>query len=55
MGLLVSDRRTATVVATAPMDLIVLTAAQFHAIESRMPSVGTQIRSAIEERTQSVG
>lgn len=54
MGLLVADRRTATVVATAPMDLIVLTAAQFHAIESRMPSVGAQIRAAIEERSQTV-
>jgi hypothetical protein len=33
----------------------VLTAAQFHAIESRMPSVAAQIRAAIEERSQPVG
>jgi CRP-like cAMP-binding protein len=55
LGLLVSERRTATVVATSPMDLIVLTAAQFHAIERQMPSVGAQIRAAIEERNQPVG
>ncbi len=54
MGLLISDRRTATVVATEAMDLIVLTAAQFHSIESRMPSVGAQIRTAIQERSQTV-
>lgn len=55
MALLVADRRTASVVATSPMDLIVLTGAQFHAIESRMPSVAEKIRAAIEERSQPVG
>jgi CRP-like cAMP-binding protein len=55
LGLLVSERRTATVVATSPMDLVVLTAAQFHAIERQMPSVAAQIRAAIEERNQPVG
>jgi CRP-like cAMP-binding protein len=54
MGLLVADRRTASVVATTPMRLVVLTAAQFHAIESRMPGVAAQIRAAIEERSQAV-
>jgi CRP-like cAMP-binding protein len=55
LALLVADRRTASVVATSPMDLIVLTAAQFHAIERQMPSVAAQIRAAIEERNQPVG
>jgi CRP/FNR family transcriptional regulator, cyclic AMP receptor protein len=55
LALLVADRRTASVVATSPMDLVVLTASQFHAIERQMPSVAAQIRSAIEERSQPVG
>jgi CRP/FNR family transcriptional regulator, cyclic AMP receptor protein len=50
LGLTVSDRRTATVVATSPMRLIVLTAAQFHAIEGQMPSIADKIRAAIRER-----
>ena len=54
MGLTVADRRTASVVATSPMRLVVLTGAQFRAIESRMPSVGAQIRAAIQERSQTV-
>lgn len=54
MGLLVAERRTATVVATSPMDLIVLTGAQFHALERQMPSVAAQIRAAIEKRSEQV-
>jgi CRP/FNR family transcriptional regulator, cyclic AMP receptor protein len=54
LGLLVSERRTASVTATTPMRLVVLTAAQFHAIESRMPAVAAQIRTAIEERQEPV-
>jgi CRP/FNR family transcriptional regulator, cyclic AMP receptor protein len=50
LALTVSDRRTASVVATTPMRLIVLTAAQFHAIEGQMPSVAEKIRAAIQER-----
>jgi cAMP-dependent protein kinase regulator len=52
LGLTVSDRRTATVVATSPMRLVVLTAAQFHAIDSRMPAVAEKIRAAIAERSE---
>jgi CRP-like cAMP-binding protein len=55
LALLIADRRTASVVATSPMDLVVLTAAQFHAIERQMPPVAAQIRTAIEERSQPVG
>jgi CRP-like cAMP-binding protein len=50
MALLVTDRRTASVVATSPMRLVVLTAGQFHALERQAPSIATQIRAAIEER-----
>jgi CRP/FNR family cyclic AMP-dependent transcriptional regulator len=55
LALLVADRRTASVVATSPMRLVVLTAAQFHAIERLMPAVAAQIRAAIDERSQPVG
>jgi CRP/FNR family transcriptional regulator, cyclic AMP receptor protein len=54
IALTVADTRTASVVATSPMRLVVLTAAQFHAIESRMPGVASKIRAAIEERTEPV-
>ena len=54
MGLTVTDRRIASVVATSPMRLVVLTGAQFRAIESRMPTVGAQIRAAIQERSKTV-
>jgi len=54
MGLTVADRRTASVIATTPMRLVVLTGAQFRAIEGRMPAVAERIRAAIAERTQPV-
>jgi CRP/FNR family transcriptional regulator, cyclic AMP receptor protein len=52
IGLLAAERRTATVVATSPMDLVVLTGSQLRAINSRMPDVARRIRSAMEERLQ---
>jgi CRP-like cAMP-binding protein len=54
MALLVTDRRTASVVATSPMRLVVLTAGQFHALERQAPGVAAQIRAAIEERKATV-
>jgi CRP/FNR family transcriptional regulator, cyclic AMP receptor protein len=54
MALLVADRRTASVVATSPMRLVVLTAGQFHALERNAPGVAAQIRAAIEERKATV-
>jgi CRP-like cAMP-binding protein len=54
MALLVADRRTASVVATSPMRLVVLTGSQFHALERQLPSVAAQIRTAIEERRAGV-
>ena len=54
LALLVTDRRTASVVATSPMRLVVLTAGQFHALERQAPGVAAQIRSAIEERKATI-
>jgi CRP-like cAMP-binding protein len=54
IALTVADKRTASVIATTPMRLVVLTASQFHAIDSRMPSVAAKIRAAVEERTEPV-
>ena len=44
------DRRTATVTATSPMQLIVLTAGRLATIEREMPGVSEQIRAALAER-----
>ena len=50
IGLLAGDRRVASVVATTPMSLVVLTGSQLRAIDSRMPGVAERIRSAMEQR-----
>jgi CRP/FNR family transcriptional regulator, cyclic AMP receptor protein len=50
IGLLAGDRRVATVVATTPMSLVVLTGSQLRAIDSRMPGVADRIRGAMEQR-----
>ena len=52
IGLLETERRTASVVATSPMRLIVLTGSQFRVIEHNMPAVAAQIREAIERRLE---
>jgi CRP-like cAMP-binding protein len=44
------DRRTATVMATSPMQLIVLTAGRLATIEREMPGVSEQIRAALAQR-----
>jgi len=44
------DRRTATVTATSPMQLIVLTAGRLATIEREMPGVSDQIRAALAQR-----
>jgi CRP/FNR family cyclic AMP-dependent transcriptional regulator len=53
IGLLGGERRVATVTATSPMHLVVLTGAQLRAIESRMAPVGQRIRAAMKERLES--
>ena len=50
IGLLGGDRRVASVVATTPMSLVVLTGSQLRAIDSRMPGVADRIRSAMAQR-----
>jgi CRP/FNR family cyclic AMP-dependent transcriptional regulator len=50
MALLDEDRRTATVTATTPMTLIVMTRASFRAVEAGMPRVHAAVRAAIEQR-----
>ncbi len=50
IGLLAGDRRVASVVASSPMSLVVLTGSQLRAIDSRMPGVAERIRSAMAQR-----
>ena len=50
MALLEADRRTATVTATAPMVLIVMTRADFRSIDTTMPRVHATVAQAIEQR-----
>jgi CRP/FNR family transcriptional regulator, cyclic AMP receptor protein len=50
MALLDEDRRTATVTATTPMTLIVMTRASFRAVDAAMPHVHSVVRAAIEQR-----
>jgi CRP/FNR family transcriptional regulator, cyclic AMP receptor protein len=50
IGLLETDRRTASVVATTPMRLIVMFKREFKEMEREMPAVADRIRSAIRAR-----
>lgn len=50
MALLDADRRNATVTATTPMTLIVMTRSSFRAIDSSMPHVHEVVAKAIEQR-----
>ena len=50
IGLLETDRRTASVVATTPMQLIVMFEREFRQMEREMPGVADRIRSAIRAR-----
>jgi CRP/FNR family transcriptional regulator, cyclic AMP receptor protein len=52
IGLLGADRRVASVTATAPMHLVVLTGAQLRAIESRMAPVAARIRATMTQRLE---
>ncbi len=52
IGLLASDRRVASVTATAPTHLVVLTGSQLRAIESRMPPVAARIRDTMAARLE---
>jgi CRP/FNR family transcriptional regulator, cyclic AMP receptor protein len=50
MALLEADRRNATVTATSPMTLIVMSRASFRAIDKTMPRVHEAVSQAIEQR-----
>ncbi|MBA3841120.1 MAG: cyclic nucleotide-binding domain-containing protein [Actinobacteria bacterium] len=50
IGLLETERRTATVTATTPMQLIVMFQREFKQMEQELPAVATRIRSAIRAR-----
>ena len=53
IGLLETERRTASVVATTAMELIVMFEREFRQMEREMPSVATRVRSAIRARLES--
>jgi CRP/FNR family transcriptional regulator, cyclic AMP receptor protein len=50
MALLEDDRRNATVTATTPMELIVMTRASFRGIDKAMPHLHKVVQEAIEQR-----
>lgn len=50
IGLLETDRRTASVVATTPMSVIVMAQREFKSMEHDMPAVAERIRAAIRAR-----
>lgn len=50
IGLIETERRTADVVATQPMQLIVMFQREFKQMEQEMPVVADRIRSAIRAR-----
>jgi CRP-like cAMP-binding protein len=50
IGLLETERRTASVVATTPMELIVMFQREFKQMEREMPAVADRIRTAIRAR-----
>ena len=50
IGLLEKERRTATVIATTPMRVIVMAQREFKSMESEMPAVADRIRAAIRAR-----
>ncbi len=50
IGLLETDRRTASVVATTPLTVIVMAQREFASMEHDMPAVAERIRAAIRAR-----
>jgi CRP-like cAMP-binding protein len=50
IGLIETERRTATVVATTPMELIVMFQREFKQMEQEMPAVADRVRAAIRAR-----
>jgi CRP/FNR family cyclic AMP-dependent transcriptional regulator len=50
IGMMESTRRTASVVATSPMRLIVMAPREFNSMEGGMPRVAQELRRKLEER-----
>ena len=50
IGLVETDRRTASIVATTPMEVIVMYRPEFEQMEQELPTVADQIRAAIRSR-----
>jgi CRP/FNR family transcriptional regulator, cyclic AMP receptor protein len=50
IGMMETERRTADVVATSPMFLVVMHQADFSRIEEELPTVADRIRSAVRAR-----
>ena len=50
MGLMADTRRNATVTATTPVKVVVMTAQAFRQTSRELPEVADKIRTAIEER-----
>jgi CRP/FNR family transcriptional regulator, cyclic AMP receptor protein len=50
MALLEDDRRNATVTATSPMVVIVMTRSSFRSVDKTMPHVHQAVQAAIEQR-----
>jgi CRP/FNR family transcriptional regulator, cyclic AMP receptor protein len=50
MGLIGNVTRNASVIATSPLSVLVLTGSAFRHIERELPAVSKEIRRAIEER-----
>jgi CRP-like cAMP-binding protein len=50
IGLLETERRTASVIASTPMRVIVMFQREFKQMEQKMPAVADRIRSAIRAR-----
>jgi CRP-like cAMP-binding protein len=50
MALLEDERRNATVTATTPMELIVMTRSSFRSIDKAMPELHESVQEAIEQR-----
>jgi CRP/FNR family transcriptional regulator, cyclic AMP receptor protein len=55
VGVLASERRVATVTATSPMELIVLTGQALRAIDREYPDVHRRLHQAIEQRLPETG
>ena len=54
MGLMADTRRNATVTATTPVKVVVMTAQAFRQTARELPEVADKIRAAIEERCRAL-